>query len=159
MPAAQFSGAAPDWLVTAASFALALLIAAIIVAIIWAILQKRRQPEKSLSLERIAEQADEARETIEAGGDLHDTIIRCYKEMNEVVRQARGIRRQEAVTPSEFEKQLEDAGLPPRTGGRSDTPLRGSSLRIESVGRMGRPPRHRLPDGDRRRMPEPVTVD
>jgi hypothetical protein len=112
MPAAQFSGTAPDWLVTVASFALALLIAAIIVGIIWAILQKRRKPEKSLSLERIAEQADEARETIEAGGDLHDTIIRCYKEMNEVVRQARGILRQQAVTPSEFEKQLADAGLP-----------------------------------------------
>ena len=28
------------------------------------------------------------------------------------MRTARGIRRQEAVTPSEFEKQLEDAGLP-----------------------------------------------
>jgi Domain of unknown function (DUF4129) len=112
LPAAQFSGAAPDWLVILASFGLAILIAAITVGIIWAILKNRRKPQTSLSLERIADQADEARESIQAGGDLHDTIIRCYMEMNQIVREARGIQRQQAVTPSEFEGQLADAGLP-----------------------------------------------
>jgi hypothetical protein len=111
-PAAQFSGSAPDWLVAAVSFGLALLIAGIAIAIIWALIKRRSQPEAGLSLERIAEHAEEARQTIEAGGDLYDTILRCYREMTDVVRDARGIQRQLAVTPSEFEQQLEAAGLP-----------------------------------------------
>lgn len=109
---AEFSGAAPDWLVIVASFALAALIAVLAVALVWALVRRRRQAKPGIALEQLAQQAEEAADAIGAGGDLRDTVIRCYVEMNRVVRESRGILRQQAMTPREFEDQLERAGLP-----------------------------------------------
>lgn len=111
-PPAEFAGAAPEWLVFLVSFLLAALVVAIVIGVIWVILRNRRQPAPSLALEELAQQADEAREAIEAGGDLRDTVIRCYMEMNRVVRDARGLQRERAMTPREFEDRLEHSGLP-----------------------------------------------
>lgn len=109
---AEFSGAVPDWLVFVASFALAALIATLVIVLVWALVRRRRQAKPGIALEQLAQQAEEAADAIEAGGDLRDTVIRCYLEMNRVVREARGILRQQAMTPREFEEQLERAGLP-----------------------------------------------
>jgi hypothetical protein len=38
--------------------------------------------------------------------------MRCYYEMSRVLRQQRGIRRHQAMTPREFATFLEEAGLP-----------------------------------------------
>lgn len=111
-PPVEFSGAAPDWLVIAASIALAVILLAVIGGVVWAILRRRRPTQPSLAFDQFAQQAQNAADTIEAGGDLWDTIIRCYAEMNRLVREARGIQRQQAVTPREFEEQLALAGLP-----------------------------------------------
>jgi hypothetical protein len=111
-PPAEFSGAAPEWLVILVSFILAALVVAISIGVIWAIVRSRRRPAPELPLIELAQQAEEARETIEAGGDLRDTVIRCYMEMNRVVRDARGLQRERAMTPREFEDRLEHAGLP-----------------------------------------------
>jgi hypothetical protein len=111
-PPAEFSAAAPQWLVLLVSFILAALVVAIIIGVIWAIVRSRRRPAPELPLIELAQQAEEARETIEAGGDLRDTVIRCYMEMNRVVRDARGLQRERAMTPREFEDRLEHAGLP-----------------------------------------------
>lgn len=111
-PPAEFSGAAPQWLVILVSFILAAVIVALAVGLIWAFLHRRRPAEPDLILQQLAQQADEARQAIEAGGDLRDTVIRCYVEMNRVVREARGLQRERATTPHEFEERLAHAGLP-----------------------------------------------
>jgi hypothetical protein len=44
--------------------------------------------------------------------------MRCYYEMSRVLRQQRGIRRDQAMTPREFAIFLEEAGLPVEAVGR-----------------------------------------
>ncbi len=111
-PPAEFSGAAPPWLVFLVSFILAAIIVALAIGVIWAILRRRHQPAPGMALEELAQKADEAREAIAAGGDLRNTVIRCYMEMNRVVRDSRGLQRERAMTPREFEERLEHSGLP-----------------------------------------------
>ncbi|MEJ5198566.1 MAG: DUF4129 domain-containing protein [Anaerolineae bacterium] len=111
-PPLEFNASAPPWLVLIVSFVMAGFIIALLVGIVWSIARRRPHNERPLALEALAETAEEARGAIEAGGDLRNTIIRCYVEMNRVVRDARGIRRDRDMTPREFEQRLEHAGLP-----------------------------------------------
>jgi hypothetical protein len=46
------------------------------------------------------------------GGNLKNTIMRCYYEMSQVINEQRGIRRDRSMTPREFEIYLESNGLP-----------------------------------------------
>ncbi|HTP10892.1 MAG TPA: DUF4129 domain-containing protein, partial [Anaerolineae bacterium] len=46
------------------------------------------------------------------GGDFKLTIVRCYQEMSRVVREERGLAREAAMTPREFEDYLASQGLP-----------------------------------------------
>lgn len=50
---------------------------------------------------------------LEDGAKWEDVIIRSYVQMGEVVKQGRGIERDEEMTPHEFASRLVDAGLPP----------------------------------------------
>ena len=111
-PVAEFNAVAPQWLVILVSFVLAIFVTALSVGLIWAFLNRRRQPEAEGVLVELAEKAEAAREEIEAGGDLRHTVIRCYVEMSRIVREARGLQRERAMTPHEFEAQLRHAGLP-----------------------------------------------
>jgi len=110
LPAAEFVAAPPTWLVLAASLALALLIALILAGVVWWVWLRRRRAANPL--EQLAQEAQEALEALQSGGDLKDSVLRCYFEMNRVLREQRGITRPEPTTPREFEKQLEQAGLP-----------------------------------------------
>jgi len=56
--------------------------------------------------------AEEAISGIQAGEDLRHVIIRCYADMSQIVNEQRGIQRQKAMTPREFERQLQGFGLP-----------------------------------------------
>lgn len=49
---------------------------------------------------------------IEAGADLRNVIIRCYADMSQILNEQRGIQRQQAMTPREFETELQEMGLP-----------------------------------------------
>ncbi len=109
---AEFNAVAPQWLVILVSFVLAAFVAALSLGLIWAFLNRRRQPEPPDLLVELAEKAEEAREEIEAGGDLRHTVIRCYVEMSRIVRESRGVQRERGATPHEFEEQLRRAGLP-----------------------------------------------
>ena len=109
-PTPEFSATPPQWLVVVANLVLALLIAALVVGAVWLLWRLRRQ--RVSPLERLAQEAREAIEAIQAGADLKNTVMRCYYEMSQVLREQRGIRRQRATTPREFERQLEQLGLP-----------------------------------------------
>ena len=111
-PTAEFSSALPDWFIVLANFLLAAFVIALVMGILGAAWRRSRQRPVTTALEQLVEQAQVALDTIEAGGDVRNTVIRCYAEMNRVVQAERGLQRQAAMTPREFEEPLTRAGLP-----------------------------------------------
>lgn len=109
-PTAEFIANPPQWLVFGVSLILALFIAAVLVGTVWFIWRRRQRALRPL--EQLALEAEEALESIQAGADLRNAVIRCYYEMSQVLSEQRGIQRQSAMTPREFESRLEEAGLP-----------------------------------------------
>jgi hypothetical protein len=103
-----FSADPPEWTTWVASLVVAVVLAGILAGVVLRL--RRREPRSAL--ERLAEEAQEALDRIELGEDLRETIVRCYQEMMQVVREARGIVREQHVTPREFEIVLKRKGLP-----------------------------------------------
>jgi hypothetical protein len=83
-----------------------LLVAAMAFLILRAALAK---PEPPVSWE---EEIKRARRDLREGGNLRETIIRCYASMSEILKEERGWERGSAMTTQEFEAFLTDEGLP-----------------------------------------------
>ncbi len=109
---AEFEPNPPQWAVLLTTGGLAVLLAALVVGAVWLIWRRGSRPESSLT--QLGEEAREALHALQAGADLKDTVLRCYFEMERVLREQRGIEREEAMTPREFELSLSEAGLPDR---------------------------------------------
>jgi hypothetical protein len=109
-PVVDVDAVPPLWFLTVTSLGLALLVATVLVGLGWFVWRRRRRADSPLK--RLAQQAEEAIDAIQAGADLRDTVMRCYYEMSRVLRQQRGIRRHQAMTPREFVAFLGEAGLP-----------------------------------------------
>jgi hypothetical protein len=109
-PGVEFALNPPPWSALVVTIGLAVAIAAGLVAVGWFVWRRRHRPQGPL--EQLAEQAREALDALRAGADLRDTVMRCYFEMNRALSQERGLRRDEAMTPREFEQELKQAGLP-----------------------------------------------
>ena len=117
----------PQWLVVLVSVALI----ALLCGGIWFFWRRQRVPENPL-----VAPAQQALASIEAGEDLHDTVLRCYIEMSRILGEQRGIVRHQAVTPREFEQQLMAAGL-------RDGHIRQLTRLFEGVRYGARRPTHR----------------
>jgi hypothetical protein len=102
----------PKWSVWFVAIVLALLIATALVAVVWYLWLRKRRPAGAL--EQLAQEAQEALDALLAGEDLRDAVMRCYFEMSRVLWLQRGLIRQEAMTPREFEVSLREVGLPDR---------------------------------------------
>jgi hypothetical protein len=103
----------PPWLVQAASLLVGALVAAALVYAALALLRQReRRKADATALVRVARQAQQALDQIQSGADLRNTVIRCYAEMSQALRELRGIQRSQAMTAREFELALAGAGLP-----------------------------------------------
>jgi Domain of unknown function (DUF4129) len=109
-PTDTFAANPSQWLVLVASLGVALLLTVLVVGIAWSVWRRNRRSQHPL--ERLAQEAQNALDALWAGGDLRDVVIRCYLEMNRVVREQRGIQRDLAMTPREFEHYLEEKGFP-----------------------------------------------
>jgi hypothetical protein len=109
-PTVEFVADPPRWLVLVTALGLAVLVAAALLGIAWFVWRRGRRPESPL--ERLAREAQDALEALRAGADLRNTIIRCYFEMSRVLREQRGIKREETMTTREFERHLQEVGLP-----------------------------------------------
>jgi hypothetical protein len=106
----EFVASVPQWLVIFTALALAAIVVAGLVGVVW-ILWRRSHPPAT-PLDQLAQEAQVALDALHAGADVKNTVIRCYVEMSRVLDEQRGIRREEAATPREFEQQLKEAGLP-----------------------------------------------
>jgi hypothetical protein len=62
--------------------------------------------------DQLKAEVEGAIDDIEAGADLRNVIIRCYADMSKILNERRGIQRQQAMTPREFELELQEIGLP-----------------------------------------------
>jgi hypothetical protein len=71
----------------------------------------RRLRAQASPLELLAEEAQSALADLQSGGDLKDTVLRCYREMSQILSQQRGVTRPRDMTPREFEQQLAAVGL------------------------------------------------
>jgi hypothetical protein len=65
----------------------------------------------SAILTRLADEAQAALANIQAGADLRDAVLRCYREMGQILSEQHGIERPRGTTPREFEEQLAAVGL------------------------------------------------
>lgn len=100
----------PAWLTSAVILAVSLAVVVVAFGVIWYFQQRAKVPESSL--EKLAQEAQNALDSLLSGGDLQATVIQCYQEMNRVVKEERGIARETAMTAREFEERLVSKGLP-----------------------------------------------
>lgn len=75
---------------------------------VWLVREYSRRPKSADSLERAADAAIQA---IHEGQNLHSVIIRCYLSMIKVLKDEKGIEREQSVTPREFEQWLSNHGI------------------------------------------------
>ena len=71
-----------------------------------------RPRRHSDSLDELGAIARSSLDDLEAGRDWDDVIVGCYSRMSETVSRKRGLFRTQAMTPAEFARRLERAGLP-----------------------------------------------
>ena len=57
-------------------------------------------------------EAEQAVQSILAGQDLRNVIIRCYRQMSQILQQEQGLTRTDAMTAREFEALLATRGVP-----------------------------------------------
>jgi hypothetical protein len=102
----EFVAAVPPWVDIVAIGALAVLVSAALAAVLWWVMKRKKSAAFS-PLEQLAEQAQESIAALHAGEDIKDTVIRSY-----VLEQERGMHRERAMTPHEFEQLLTARGVP-----------------------------------------------
>jgi len=102
----------PPW----QSFLISLGLALALLLLTWGLLRWwRRIHDLRASLRPLNDLAADARSSLAAlaaGQEAGDVILRCYARMSETVEEKRGLVRQQAMTPAEFARRLEQAGLP-----------------------------------------------
>ena len=111
-PAIAFTANPPPWFTLVAAFGLAALLAALFVGGAWFGWRHYQRPLNANPLQQLAQEARDALESLQAGADLKDVVLRCYFEMIQVLNEQRGIERRSDMTPREFEYHLEGVGLP-----------------------------------------------
>lgn len=62
--------------------------------------------------EALALEAEQAVKAIKAGQDVSNVIIRCYRQMSEVLKKEQGLTLEKTMTAREFEALLEKRGIP-----------------------------------------------
>ncbi len=104
----------PPQVPAALTYAVTLTLALIFVASAWWLgrLWMRSRQAAGRPLQEFARIARTSLDDLSSGAQWENVIVRCYLQMEAVARERRGLRRQEAMTPREFGRYLETAGLP-----------------------------------------------
>jgi predicted permease len=106
----NFGNEPPESLMWVASVLVALVVVGFVALVFWIVWRSRRKKDKTL--ERIAGEVQTALDDLQSGGDLRNVIIRCYNDMVTALREMRGVHRNSALTPREFEDILHSMGFP-----------------------------------------------
>jgi hypothetical protein len=109
-PPLQFSRNPPDWLTILVIFISTLVLVVIFYGVYWRF--KLQKSHQSNNATLFAEEASNALRSLQAGESLEKVIINCYLEMVRLVREEKGLVRDQAMTVHEFELFLEGKGLP-----------------------------------------------
>jgi hypothetical protein len=96
----------PDWIIWVVAEVVALLLVAFGIYI-WT-LRRQIEPDPRWLF---VQEAEQALQELEAGNDLKDVVLRCYTQMESVMRQSQAIERRQSMTPREFEDHLLRAGF------------------------------------------------
>ena len=104
-PLPTFTANPTSWLIVVVSA----LLVALLLGGIWFFWRRLRAQESPLA--RLADEAQQALADLQSGGDLKDTVLRCYREMSQILSEQRGVTRPRDMTPREFEQQLAAVGL------------------------------------------------
>jgi hypothetical protein len=96
----------PGWIAFLFSF---ILIGALLIFIWW-----RRRPDQTLQEmnELISRKANETIEELNKEIEFREVITKCYFEMNHILNNKRGVKRETGMTPREFEHRLIELGFP-----------------------------------------------
>ncbi len=98
----------PNWLV----FLFVLGGIVILVLILWGVTRFWRSADiERTELEEIALLVNEAAEQIKAGTGVKNAVLRCYRDMCELLSRRRGVPLEKAMTAREFERQLAAIGV------------------------------------------------
>jgi hypothetical protein len=81
------------------------MLAILITVLAWGIYRASREAAGD-AMARLVDEAQDAVDALQAGGNIRDTVIRCYIQMTQVLAKERNIHREEAMTPHEFEQIL-----------------------------------------------------
>lgn len=108
-PPAEFTANVPPWIDVVAAPVLAVIVSGAVVVLWWVWNRAKAPPD---TLDQVAEQAQMTIDALHAGEAFDDVIIRCYVQLTRIVQEARNIRRDKAMTPSEFEQFLLQRGFP-----------------------------------------------
>jgi hypothetical protein len=84
----------------------------VLLLLFWVAFWMWRRSQQQSSMVKISEQAQTALDSLQAGGNLRNTIIRCYNEMSQVIADSRGLQRTQSMTPHEFIAFLIGNGFP-----------------------------------------------
>ena len=101
----------PDALVYIVSLAAAGLVAMLAWAA-WRALRRPKPADHAAVARQAAQAAQAALADWQSGSPLASVIIRCYREMSELVAEKRAVERAADMTPREFVSRLEKAGVP-----------------------------------------------
>jgi hypothetical protein len=111
-----------QWLDIGICLGLAFILAILISVLAWGI-YRASQESANDAMARLGDEAREAVDAIQAGENIRDTVIRCYIQMTLVLAEERNTRREEAMTPHEFEQILLNKLKMPETPVRRLTSL------------------------------------
>lgn len=99
----------PRWAVTLSGLGLALLIAVGVALFIRYLTNKEITTPLTQAM---SEEATNTIDALDAGEDFEDAIMQCYAKMSRIISRDRGLVREAAMTPREFERSLIQLGFP-----------------------------------------------
>lgn len=98
---------APDW----SSFFFIAIALAILAFLAWRFAPMFKSKSEEGTLPSLADLAGEAAWDIRSGQGLENVILRCYKDMSQLLSKSKGIKYERAMTAREFERRLSEIGV------------------------------------------------